>query len=457
MTKSAKVRPAKIISIITAMVSFAMFVYCDLESLTIWTTNIWDCIADTGSLYNFYQYTALNLNGVMHTYCGGGILIYLPWAIWNIPIWILQRFTQVSIMDAKILLLYSKTFLVIIYALIIVLSKKIMKLLAIEDTDDLFVYLMISSLFSITAVCYSGQNDVLVILSFMAGLYFLIKEQGNSKGMWLFILFSSISIVFKPFFCFAFVLIILLYEKNIARVIAKISAGIIPYVLQTMVFWNAPMYREAMIQSSGNKEFESFFVLQIQTMPTPVSVFCLCFCIMCLWAYFYEAGNADRDVMTIYFTLASFLLMFLTTKVSHYRYVYLVPFFFILFFRNAKMRWLNLFLEIVLTMSVIYYFFTYDAWYYNPIFMNLPKTHDTMYSLVDCLRGTGLYGLIPPHIFSNVFYVVSLAGMAVINYPKFKYSNGLTGKEPTWKMYLLRSLLYALPMAAAHGLYILQM
>ena len=98
------------IFIIVALTSY----YEDLRSLTVWSCNIWDTLADTGNIRMFYQYTAQNIYNVPHEMMGCDILICIPWAIWNLPIWILQRFFGLIIVEHPILLFYSKCFLLII-------------------------------------------------------------------------------------------------------------------------------------------------------------------------------------------------------------------------------------------------------------------------------------------------------------------------------------------------------
>ncbi len=433
---------AKIISFTTILLTFILFLYIDLESLTIWTTNIWDCIFDTGSIFNYYEYSAQNYHGITHVLVGSDIFVYLPWAIWNIPIWAIQRFSHISIIETPVLMLYSKLFLVVCFIATMMLSKKICKLLKLEDENNLLIYLSTSSIWTISAICYAGQNDILVILVFVTAFYFLLREK-----IWIFVLLSGISIAFKPYYIFAFILLILLYEKNIVKLSVKIVAGLIPYVLQKIIFWKAPMYLESLSNGPTTGELQKFFDFLVNMQPTAISVFVFLFLTLCILAYFYDIQDLEeKQKISIYYIVSSFVIMFLATRVMYYRFVYIIPFLYILFLMKSKKCWINMLFEMMFSGSMIYFFMTYDNWFYSPVFMKMVEGSESKWSLLDYIYSVGKYGEIPQHIFTNVFFVFSMIGILVVNHPRFKYTNKIMEKKPSGMMYLVRSLIYSIPL-----------
>lgn len=118
--------------IFTAAVSGIMFLsygYTDLKSLTVWSLNLLDC-AWNGNLYHFYSYCAENIYGLHHTYVGANYIPLIPWAIWNIPIWILQKWCGIVAVGHAWALLYSKLFLVAAWGFALFYSHKIIRIIS---------------------------------------------------------------------------------------------------------------------------------------------------------------------------------------------------------------------------------------------------------------------------------------------------------------------------------------
>ena len=81
-----------ILAIVTGMFVFITSSTWDLQSLTIWSTNVLDVIYE-GKFRDLYEYTANNIYGVHHAHMGSELMSVLPWSIWNLPIWIIQRWS----------------------------------------------------------------------------------------------------------------------------------------------------------------------------------------------------------------------------------------------------------------------------------------------------------------------------------------------------------------------------
>ena len=93
----------------TVLFMFVAISFVDMHSLTIWSTNVLDVTFD-GNIRNLYEFTAKNLHNVQHQYLGSELFSVLPLSIWNIPIWIAQRFFGKDIMHSAVLMAWSKLF-----------------------------------------------------------------------------------------------------------------------------------------------------------------------------------------------------------------------------------------------------------------------------------------------------------------------------------------------------------
>ncbi len=160
-----------ILAVVTGLFVFVTTSTWDSQSLTIWSTNVWDVIAD-GNFRGFYEYTASNVNGVHHAHMGSEIMSVLPWSIWNLPLWIMQRFFGKPIMSSAIMLAYSKMFLVLCTVIMLVYAKKITYLITGDKSKSVWaMFLTASSTYLYLSVCYSGQNDILMITASVIGVH----------------------------------------------------------------------------------------------------------------------------------------------------------------------------------------------------------------------------------------------------------------------------------------------
>ena len=112
-----------IVAAVTGLFIFVSSCTWDLQSLTIWSTNVWDSIAE-GRFRELYALTAENVHHVHHAHMGSELMSVLPWSIWNLPIWAMQRFFNKPILDSALMLAYSKLFLVLVSTVMLVYTKK---------------------------------------------------------------------------------------------------------------------------------------------------------------------------------------------------------------------------------------------------------------------------------------------------------------------------------------------
>ncbi len=430
-------RFAFFVSSVLFFITFILFYYMDLRSLTVWTVNFWDTLAETGSFRNFYEYSARNLYGLEHAMVGSDILIYLPWAVWNLPIWALQRFGGFTIAENCWLLLYSKVFLLMVFVLVLYLTKKIAGLLTPEkEAADRVLFLSVTSVFSMTAIAYIGQNDVLVIAPFLAGIYELLK--GNNKR---FLLWAALSIALKPFFAFSFAALVLLYEKNLLKAGFSVLCGGSLYVLQKFLFLGAPAYAQSLNYGPTKGAFKLLLQAVIEIPPVGVSLFCLGLGGILLLAYL-QHGEKQRKEYTIYFATAPLIILFLFTRYESYRPFYLVPLLYLLMLTKPAYAGINLLLETVSTGALMYFYLLDDILFYSPKYILAPKGDVAVPSLSEWLLAH-----LPGYGFqaTTAVFVLAMGMLLCINHPAFCSENEVLKKQEEPWLILGRSVLYALP------------
>ena len=430
-----------LISSIVFLISFVLFYYTDLKSLTIWTTNIWDTLAATGNVRRFYEYSAMNLYQLDHTMVGNDILIYLPWAVWNLPIWALQHFAGLNILEHFWMVLYSKLFLLAAFFYVLYLTKKIALLLT-PDRDEIryTLFLSATSFFTLSSLTYAGQNDVLVIIPFLLALYKLM--QGHKKS---FLCFSALSIALKPFFAFSFIALVLLKEKNLLKELAYGCAGCIFFLLQKLLFHGAPKYYESMHYGPMKDAFGLLLDSSLEFPPAGVSLFVLGLCVIWLLAYLY---TPQKDSAEIYFATAPLIIFFLFTRYESYRPFYLVPLLYLLMLQRPCYKRFHLLLEMASTGALMAFYLIEDVLFYNPNYMlNLKDILHRGQTMHAPAISEFLGGLLPGFGFKafTAVFVLCMSLFLILNHPGFHSKNEvLCKKEEPWLL-TLHSILFSVP------------
>ena len=340
---------------VTVLFVFAASCYVDLQSLTIWSTNVLDCIYD-GDLRNLYAYTAQNLHHVQHQYLGSELFSVLPLSIWNIPIWIIQRFFGREIMHSAVLMAWSKLFGILLTAIMLKYTHKITMLLTGDRTKSMWaVFLTASSTFLYLGVYYAGQNDIIMMVPSVIGIYYLLK----GKEKW-FLIWSAIAIAIKPFFLFAFLAVLLLYEKNVIKVILKAAVSVIGIVFQKVLFMGAPMYKESIELGPTSDMLGKMFPTNLETSFGGVSFFAIALVLIFLYAYTRDFKTEDIKKLdnsfakyVIYFVTLTNTAYLMFSPFSYYRVAILVPFLYIMMVQHKRMYFYNGILETAMTAGLL--------------------------------------------------------------------------------------------------------
>lgn len=333
-----------------ALMMILMFNYIDFKSLTIWSTNILDCIA-RGDITQYYEYTALNEYGLVHQYISGTLYSLIIWSIWNIPIWAIQFFTENAIIENAALLIWSKLFLVLSLGITLFITYKICKEIFKDKNKNLWiVFLAATFIFTYIGVFYAGQNDIMICMFATLGIYYLIKE----KNIW-FYLFTSLAISVKYFFLIPYIPLILLIEKNIFKIIIKIGIGVLPIIIFKLLVSNFPMY--GVTENTGYSDIIlGGFLNSGFTVANGyhLSLFILFFIVICFIAYMTKPKTKQiKNNYIFYFITATLLIMFMfSTWYEFYRPILLMPFLMILYGFKPKLFRINVILDTI--MSVVF-------------------------------------------------------------------------------------------------------
>lgn len=418
--------PRKIEWLFTIAISAVMlvsFFYLDTRSLTVWSVNLLDAFAD-GRLMDYYLYCYINEYGAESAAFAGPYFVLIPWAIWNIPIWLIQKYAGVMIISSGWMILWSKLFLVIVEGVVLVFGYKMTMFLTENRTKALWVVLLSASFpFTLIGVFYSGQSDIIVLAYSSIAVYYLLKD--NNK---LFLIFSALAIISKPFFLFPFIILVLYTEKNIWKIFAKFIIGYLPTIVFQLIYANAPMFTESYELTPAGENMDMLTRTSFgRVLMTNGSWFFLLFVVLCVIAYIKKSDNTEeRNKFIIYFVTATMLLVLGFTSIQHYRPIYVIPFLFILFMLNDEWYRINIILETfyaVTTMGSMFFGSTnifskssMENTLITKIFPLVQKSYDNIYELVTTR-------IADYEVYHKILASVSVACIVillVINYPRFK-------------------------------------
>lgn len=419
-------KPLKIEWIFTIVISFVMlvsFFYLDARSLTVWSVNLLDCIAD-GRLGDYYLVCYLNEYGAASKAFAGSYFVIIPWAVWNIPIWLIQKYWGIAIISNGWMMLWSKLFLVVVEGVVLLFSYKITMLLTNNKIKSLWtVFLSASFPFMLIGVYYSGQSDIIVLAYGTIAVYELLKN--NNK---LFLLFSAFAIVSKPFFLFPFIIVVLFTEKNIFKIFLKGIAGCSIICIFQIIYADAPMFKESVALTPAGENMDMLTRTSFgRVLMAEGSWFFLLFVILCVIAYIKNEENIRmRNIFIIYFVTATFLLILGFTSIQHYRPIYLVPFLFILFVINDGWYRINMILKTFYSCMTMLAMFCGSQNIFSKSSMEstlVTKIFPLSRKSYDCVRDMVVERIADFEVYHKIFASVSVACvviMLVINYPLLK-------------------------------------
>lgn len=345
-----------ILTIVTALFVFVSIAFVDMRSLTVWSTNVWDVTFDS-NIRHLYEYTAQNVQQLRHSQMGSELFSVLPWSVWNLPIWIIQRVTGKPIADSAIMLAYSKAFLVLLTVIMLRYTKKIAMIVTggNKTKSAWAVLLSASSVFLILGVFYAGQNDIIMVVPSVIAVYYLLK----GKQRW-FIVWSIIAIAIKPFFVIAFLAALLLYEKSFIKIILKTALSVVGVAAQKLLFFKAPMYEESIAKGPSKDMLEQMFSGDLSTAFGKASLFAVALVLICLYAY--TRGFSKDDMRScdsrlgkyiVYIVALTNLAYLMFSPFSFYRLVTLVPFLYLVLVQNEELYFYNGLCETAMSAALL--------------------------------------------------------------------------------------------------------
>lgn len=315
---------------------FSSYMYTDILYTTRHGLNLWDALF-SGEIRNFYL-----LN--KHAYISNGLTcsalydfpIYIAFAIWNFPLWLLEHFAGVEVLNNPYTLLYAKSILILALWGCAWAVKKICKELHINEGHILWCqFLFISSSFVLSSLVLMSQYDVIGLFFTLLGVYYFIKED-NKK----FVLWFAIAISFKLFAVLVFIPLILLTHKRVVSIFFHVLCGL-SLILFTKLYFPQPV-------DVGNFLISSLrdCIKGPELGIGDMSIFVAGYVTVCIYCYMKTIKDKkELEQYGIYIPFVTWMVFFMFTKPNPYWTILIAPYFAIMLFQNPGIFKINLFLH----------------------------------------------------------------------------------------------------------------
>ena len=256
-----------------------------------------------GHIFDFYKYNTtleyIKLNNYMPS-------SYILFAIWNIPLKLLFSIDGSNV--SLWVIWYNKILTSLFYIASAIVIYKIAKTIGFDDKKSKITsFLWISTPIAMFSQFIFGQYDIFTIFFMLLGIYFYFKNDD-----FRFALFFGISLTFKYFPAFIFIVLLIYREKNIFKIIKQCAIFIIPFAIELLIYMSDSAFREGVF---GFRAASYIFGLTLKTeYAMNIKIFLIFWIFICGYVYFNEVKNKAENEKYIfyYLSLVSFMLFGLT-------------------------------------------------------------------------------------------------------------------------------------------------
>ena len=307
-----------------AIAGFLLFWYSDIGDTLDNSVLLVESVLE-GDVRSFYEHSSKNAApGTVYS-ANYNIVLYIVFAIWNLPTALMHIFSGLDYTVSIPALLWAKAMIVFVYLLIALELRKIVKILSPEDKSapGRCVFLMLTSLCTFVPALVAAQYDCISIFFMLVGLRLYMEKKDV-----LSILVFSLSVPFKMFSLFLLIPIVLLRYKNVFKILLCLAPVMLPSFLLSLPFSN-DLYYEAALGSQNGDAIRLILsaVISVDNMQLNINLFLIVYFVICLFAYSRkEKSLLDEARMAVYLGLMAFSAFCSLVHIRSYWIVLYVPF-----------------------------------------------------------------------------------------------------------------------------------
>jgi hypothetical protein len=398
---------------IVALFAFASFLYGDIRTIGMQSAELAAAFYK-GRFFDYYQYS---IEASTRAFAGYDVLIFIIFAIWNFPLYIIKMIFNADIFTPYPCLLWLKLMLLFFSAGSAYVLYKICILLNIKkDIAKWAVFLFFTSAYFFIPVLVIAQCDIICLFFILSGFYFYLRN--NAK---LFLIFFAVAVPLKFFPLFIFIPLVLLKEKNILRIVINCGLVFSLLIVLRLLFHGHSL--------AGASQLNEMVFGRMTTSPLTISsfapslpVFLTIFVLVCAYCYFKNIDPENKNKIASYVCLFVYLTLSMTITFHPYWILFVSPFAILVIVQNLDKLKLNLLLDtggmlgLIIWQTQIWYWVYSTGINFYEIGTKLWPISDYKYgSISHFFNRNGLGKYIP--IFYALYIGCSIAFL-ILNFPR---------------------------------------
>lgn len=286
--------------------------------------------------------------------------VNLVLGIWGLPLYLLGG-TDYASSFAK--LLYGKSFFFFVFLISTWLVYKICRAIDLDDNKSKWAaFIYFTSSMAWHSICLVGNIDTLCITLTLAGVLAYIRGRDRECFVWFLLAFP-----FKQFAAFIYLPLLLLRDKNLFRDGFKLIAIAVVNTILSLPVLNCP----------GATARKSKFMLDMvyrlfqRTIPflnREISIFVLLYVLLCAYCWLKEepSEKRERNHMTLWAAMTAITITLSSIRNHPQWFLYVTPYMAAAVMYYAKRSDKILTFETVGYLSLLGYFYSFDANFYSP-------------------------------------------------------------------------------------------
>lgn len=342
--------------LLISVVLFYSYIYNDILETTRMGIAFWESLF-SGNIRSFYGIT-FQMDPVAYTkdvHAVYDFSIYIVFAIWDLPLYLLSKFTGIDVFTCIPCLMWAKSLLLVF---IILLVKSIYKLcitLEMKEEDAVFVcFLFLTCNFFMTSVVMMSAYDIIALYFTVRGIDYYM--QNNMPG---FVISFMFAIPLKFFALLVFLPLLLIRQKNILKIIGCSILVVTPIIVFRILIPCTGNGSGLNISNAFNSTNLSNLALlyairyYFEMALGRVYFSVLAFGILMAVCYFVVIKEENIKKCGIYLCFLSYAILFTTCYSHPYWLLIMMPFLFIMIIQNKSIIHINLILEMIMSWGMI--------------------------------------------------------------------------------------------------------
>lgn len=332
---------------IVSLLFFYAFMYSDILITTSFGINFWD-ILFKGEIFRFYEVCHSDINNAAYQIYNSpdyDFFIYIIFAIWNFPLWIVRKITHINIWESALSMMWAKSLVLLFTILTIKEIINICSTLEIsEENKNHVVLIFITSPILYMSLFVNSQYDIIYLFFMLKAFDCYLKD-----NIWRFVAFMAITLPIKSLSIFLFPPLLLYKEKNVLKAALKTIVLFLPWIFFKIVF---PM------GESNNGNMENILVIFKQKLvfrEFEIPLFLLAVLILYIACYALRAPEDENKVKNNSTIIAflSYALFLMICPTNPYWYILLLPFQCILIGINEDKKYISTILETITSICYV--------------------------------------------------------------------------------------------------------